>query len=359
MKNAAISPCLAIVASLCLFGLGCDAPDATALDATPTQIVGGTETNYESWQSVVALVTLINGKPSGICTGSLIHPQIVLTAGHCVKLTGDGFFTPSYDHTANPENLVVKFGPTVGPMGGKGEVLSTVAEAIHHPTWTGDINEVVQNGGADVALIRLATPVVDMGTYCLREGDQPINDEKGIIVGYGLLGSNQVYSAGTHRWGDTSLRQVTEATIEIGNPTATCQGDSGGPLFTLVEDRWEITGVTSYGGPTCLANRGAFSANTVSFFDWINEQVEQWTGDSLNNCTLCGATELCEPEVPTAEPEDTGTGEGEGDGGEGEGEDTDDGEGHEEPKDEAAGCGCAVIGPAPSQGLWALLWAVN
>jgi hypothetical protein len=342
----------------------CEAPDAQlAVPDSPATIVGGVETNYESWQSVVALVTLMNGRPAGICTGSLIHPEVVLTAGHCVRLAG-GFLSPSYDHTKNPGNLVVKIGASVGPMGGKGDELSNVAEAVHHPTWNGDINAAVAKGGFDLALVHLSTPATDMGTYCLREGDQPLKDEKGIIVGYGLLGSSQTMSAGKHRFGDTSVRAVTSSTIEIGNPTATCQGDSGGPLFTLVEDRWEITGVTSYGGPTCLPNQGAFSANVVSQFDWINEQVEKWTGDSLNNCTLCGATERCEPELPTEDPVDTEIGEGEGEGeGEGteEGEDSEGGEG--EGKDEGAkaegdtpaGCGCSAVGASQTVPLFSLL----
>lgn len=264
-------------------------------------IVGGTPTEYEKWQGVIGLVSLgPQGQSLGICSGTLIHPEVVLTAGHCVRMNG-GFFSATYDHTKNPENLLVKAGAVIGMLGMKGELLSEVEAAEHHPDWQGDITIVSQQDWnsetptksfVDIALVHLKTPVTKYGTYCVRSDDNLQDGDTGIIVGYGLLGSNRQMSAGTHRFGETTLLDVysdkTQNYIEIGNPSNTCQGDSGGPLFTKTEEgNWEITGVTSHGSTgMCMPKKNAFSTNVVKQYDWIQQKVQEWTGDSISDCTL-------------------------------------------------------------------------
>lgn len=300
---------------------GCEMEDETLLEMQegPLGIVGGTETNHEIWRSVVALkMTAANGTSLGTCTGSLIHPEVVITAGHCVKMKAS-LASTGYDMTQTPERLEVRSGAKIGVLGKQGEVLSVASEVVYHPKWSGEIEQkspqdwlsaTPTKDFVDVALVRLATPVTKYGTYCIRNESEPEDMDPGIIVGYGLLGSSKQMSSGVHRWGETTVRKVhsdvTENYIEIGDPTNTCQGDSGGPLFTEVGGKWQITAVTSHGqSGICLPKQKSFSTNVVRQYDWIAEQVQSWTGDELGNCSLFGPEDGVPP-VDTDEETDEG-----------------------------------------------------
>src|SRR4051794_22961615 len=76
----------ALVAALLLAGGGAcqDAPDGISLDDTPhcrrDPIVAGARSGW--WQYPEA--GLVNIEGYGTCTGTLIAPDVVLTAAHCV-----------------------------------------------------------------------------------------------------------------------------------------------------------------------------------------------------------------------------------------------------------------------------------
>jgi Trypsin len=296
-----------VLFSVCLLGIACDDSESESFDSIRTNgITKGIETNYELWKGVIAVVSLNGGQPEGICTGTLIHPRVALTAGHCVLYKGTSPLEPSYDHVENPDELLVRAGANVG-NGGEGELLSEVEAAIAHPTWTGNINTAVQNGAADLALLLLKNEITSEPNYCVREDDSFENGDPGYVVGYGLLGTYKPNSSGVHRYGKTTLRDVQEASIEIGDPSGTCQGDSGGPLFTEFEGNWEVTGVTSYGGMVCMPKKGSYVANATNWFDWINESVEEWTGDSLGECTATGPDADIDTDTDTDSDTDSDT----------------------------------------------------
>ena len=108
MRQTDIVPILGFFSIIAIGG--CDGVGGDAvLTGSPSGIVGGTETNFETWKGVVALVS-----DEGLCSGALIAPRVVLTAGHCVKLAGSGWGEPSYDYTADPSGLTVGCINTIG-----------------------------------------------------------------------------------------------------------------------------------------------------------------------------------------------------------------------------------------------------
>jgi len=232
-------------------------------------IVGGEETNYESWQGVVAVYDGL-----GVCSGTLIHPEVVLTAGHCVYAPQDG-----YDYVFDPSGLEIAGGADIYNPD-KLIYYGTAAEVEIHPSWTGDINE---SGVVDLALVRIDTPVDGVETYGVRQSPGGDVGEAGKIVGYGMSSSSASDSYGVHRVGDASVIQVYYDYLEVGDPAGICSGDSGGPFFTEQNGSWVVTGVTSYGtADTCLSTGDAWEANTLTFRQWIHETLLELTGDGLD-----------------------------------------------------------------------------
>ena len=101
-------------------GLGCDGDHGSLVrigspeDGTIVGrgLIGGQPTNgAEEARGVVALVS------GGLCSGTLIDPQVVLTAGHCVKLNDA---QGNYDYTTNPGNVRIVAGASAGDGAGGG-----------------------------------------------------------------------------------------------------------------------------------------------------------------------------------------------------------------------------------------------
>jgi hypothetical protein len=254
-------------------------------------IVGGVETNYESWQSVVMVQSLFN-----LCSGTLIHPRVVLTAGHCVlrKDVGEnGEEVELYDFSKEPSRIAV-YGGSTGQ-----QLLSRVEAVAMHPDWDG----IAATDAADLALLVLRDDISDLVPYKLRDFPTPEEGETGIIVGYG---NNEENESGVHRMGETTLLHIDFYFIEIGGESNTCNGDSGGPLFTEQNGEWVVTGVHSFGAEECYVDSGGYSVNLLSYCDWLNDAMVELVGTDLglDNCTSCEARpvadwgEPCGPGYP-------------------------------------------------------------
>src|SRR3954454_10547035 len=117
------------------------ASSALALNAAPSHaIVGGHDAAAGAYPSI-AEVHL--GK-SFLCTGTLISPGWVLTAGHCGSITGAAVATPA----AWPAPLIdVYLGSNQAGQG----TPATVAQAIVEPSY-------LATSGYDVTLLQLTAP---------------------------------------------------------------------------------------------------------------------------------------------------------------------------------------------------------
>jgi trypsin len=221
---------------------------ATALlaPAAPSSaIVGGGDASPGEYPAV-AEVTL--GGAFG-CTGTLIAPRWVLTAGHCGSLTGAAVATP----IAWPAPLIdVRIG-SVTP--GAGEQVA-VSRAVIPP-------EYLATSGHDITLLRLAqastmTPAPVAGP----DGDAlwaPGTLET--IVGFGVteeggeapdvLQEAQVPIVADAGCAAAYPDDFDETMLCAGYPEGgvdTCQGDSGGPMFARnATGALRVVGATSFG----------------------------------------------------------------------------------------------------------------
>ena len=86
--------------------ISCESETSLPMEPAPLNpIVNGTPTHYESWRGVVMVETVYVR-----CSGSLVHPQVVLTAAHCIRRSADGA-SLGYDLSDRPDQIRVAVFP--------------------------------------------------------------------------------------------------------------------------------------------------------------------------------------------------------------------------------------------------------
>ncbi|HEY3355248.1 MAG TPA: trypsin-like serine protease [Polyangia bacterium] len=187
--------------------------------------------------SVVALV--FEGKQ--FCTGTVIAPRAILSAGHCLVEMGQ---TPGF----LPTKTTIFFGTTVGDASGR-EIAVTAAHA--HPQYA------VRDDGAplnDVSVWAMAEDAPAPAVAWQGTALGPITGHSLTLVGYGVTDAAQQTGNGTRRVVTDTVSDQDDTFLYYGNgASGMCQGDSGGPLFATQGGAETLVGVCSYGDVTCVA----------------------------------------------------------------------------------------------------------
>lgn len=241
-------------AALCLAPLlaRAEAPasgETFTLDLPPSAIYGGTDVVACGWPTTVNL--------EGGCTGTLVHPELVIYAAHC----GDGYGS-------------VQFGENI--QGG-------ISRSV--PTEFCKIKPGGQPGnGQDFAFCKLAEPQTDVPIVPILMGCETDLLQPGAEVTIVGFGNADTGPYGIKREVTTTINQITpegEAFIGGGGKDS-CQGDSGGPVFIQLPDgqgsgSWRVFGITSYGGECGTGGYYSMMHNGMAWF-------EQESGVDLTPC---------------------------------------------------------------------------
>lgn len=284
------------------------------------QIVNGrtVAANDPIARSTVALVMQIENPETGeqggsLCTGTLVAPQVVLTAAHCVtnmvnmavifSTTLNGKIQdlvrpvsvatvhPLYQPEFESQHVVrssVKFvrGSAVAskPADGSSETSAEDEELEQR------FKQSVESSLGDLALVRFEGPIpagyapaefLDVAKQNLKPG------ETVVVAGYGTteghFNDNPKSGAKKRKKADdTGILRTTNLKVlgpvpysqrtlvgMDGKSTSTCSGDSGGPAYAVRNGKLYLWGVASWVTNNCQGL--AVNTYVFAYTDWLNK----------------------------------------------------------------------------------------
>ncbi|MHB1007645.1 MAG: S1 family peptidase [Propionibacteriaceae bacterium] len=256
---------------------------AVGLNAAPASAITHGDLDGEDHPAVVLVVMDVGGEPASRCTGTLISPTVVLTAGHCTGEEGEPGKPGKFSGMRVFAESDVEDDDTYPGPGGA----NTVEASAWHTLPGFTARTFTQY---DVGVIELAQPITlpadqygQLPSLDALDSLMPGAKTTFTAVGFGLQRANpnpngfQIQSDLVRMVAEPQLLQVNTANTgpqslllsSNANTGGTCFGDSGGPNF--LGSSMVVAGVTSYGNNgSCGGTAGVFRVDRAEVLAFIN-----------------------------------------------------------------------------------------
>ncbi|KAG8522385.1 Apolipoprotein(a), partial [Galemys pyrenaicus] len=230
----------------------------------PGRVVGGCVAHPHSWPWQVSLRTRFG---MHFCGGTLVAPEWVVTAAHCLERSP----------RASSYKVILGAHKEDPPEPDSQDI--SVASLFPGP------------GRADIALLKLSRPAIiteKVIPACLPSPNYVVADRTlCFITGWGE--TQGTYGAGYLKEAQLPVienkvcnrfdflngrvRSSELCAGDLAGGTDSCQGDSGGPLVCFEKDKYILQGVTSWGLGCARPNKPGVYVRVSTFVNWIEETM--------------------------------------------------------------------------------------
>jgi secreted trypsin-like serine protease len=199
------------------------------------------------------------GVRSGACSGSLIAPDWVVTAGHCFHDVDDV-------RTGGPPPYVMTV--TVGKLKDSDPGGHTV-----------QVVDVRQSPVNDLAVAKLSSAITDIVPVTLADAPPAVGEQLQ-FAGWGSLSATVLGPSDHLKRGQFTVSRVRQSTLEaqpVGQRTVEngpCPEDSGAPFFVSDDDRTGVLVAIVNTGPPCPQPGAEVIAWVDVVLDWIRQQTQ-------------------------------------------------------------------------------------
>src|SRR5918994_579954 len=251
-----------------------------AAAAPSSAVVGGNDASPGEYPAVAEITF-----GPFLCTGTLITPNWVLTAGHCSNITAGTVASPA---SWPPPLISVRVG---GVTRSDGERLG-VSRVVMHPDY-------LLTSGYDISLLQLSSSSTTPPTQVAGSGERSIwtAGTMETIVGWGVTSeggspperlqearvpiTTDSYCAGAYS--DFDPHTMVCAGFPEGG-VDTCQGDSGGPMFGRTSaGALRVVGTTSFGEGCARPGKPGVYGRVAD--DTLRPWIAQNTGTGVSTGT--------------------------------------------------------------------------
>ncbi|HEX4305136.1 MAG TPA: serine protease [Solirubrobacterales bacterium] len=250
-------------------------PQATA------SVIGGHNANIAEYP-YLAFIEGVQATAGYACTGTVVAPRVVLTAGHCVEdIESSSIVEPSLIAVATGVSNLKKI---------PHEQISKVERVLAYPSF----NPTELHG--DAGLLILTAPV-SAPPVALATGEDASLYEPGdvlTVAGWGIddrkteHAPNQLQSAAVPIEEASRCKNGTKRFYPFFDPErqvctldaphfhiTTCHGDSGGPAIATRPDGTPVElGVTSLGDGTCNPSSPAVFTRVDQISSWVQSWID-------------------------------------------------------------------------------------